>query len=249
MLKLNSVRQTTQPSKTAVDLYPEVKRFYHLSVNEGITQLLPLRGEFWTDRKKKIKRVSIADTMHGCVQALMIPNWNQNYTLPKKDNMFHVMKNKNGNTFTFYVYTINPLLIETDKIIACDKFDMKSNMIFDIQMTGEVAYKDKIDCSYLGKVDVKMLSRSEYNLKYSLFDRLPITTWCTQPFNTTFHLSLLDSVITTENKNIQVLLKNDLESYKRRLKKAFKTYMDYIEYNANKNKEAFMSAYNALADI
>jgi hypothetical protein len=214
--------ETLVQNKTKI----KTKYFYHISPKSNLTELQPKNEEYNPDRKDYVKRVSLADTIHGCVQGIILPGWGSDFELFGSDKQrLKNIKFLNKQISQFSVYRINVSDIKKTAILERDNMKLEKIGIFDILLTGEIAYTENIKCEYIGKINVYKLTREECQKRWGKTKGLiPFQFSVFLPYNPEFAYTLYVydfdiSVIDPVNMN-QAFIDEDRDKFKVRIKNA-----------------------------
>ncbi len=114
-----------------------IPQLYHLSDDDTLTKLTPKIPDWLSDRKNafensSIPRISVAETIEGCILGLQ---------LTEKD--FHY------NLKSLYVYS--PIITYDTRFIT-NKLLTKKKLVFDSYITREWWLLDQVDVEYIGEI-------------------------------------------------------------------------------------------------
>lgn len=227
--------------------YPDVDMpvYFHLSTVSGLKSLVPQRKEYVIRKKKEVRRVSLADTMQGCVSALVLPFWGTNFKYYDEGTMGHTTKARTGErTWEFVVYTVQKTDIKKSEIVEHEETDLTKVSIFDILMTGEIAYGRAVKCMEIGKVTITKLTQAECTRRWGTSDHMaPILLQCTVMNDFSFRFTPYDFNLTSAEHVVKHYIEEGHKAYVERLRIAMRAHADITRANAAKA----VATFNTLA--
>lgn len=143
------------------------KYIYHVSANKSITELAPRTDTYYEKhasggKKTKYNRVCFGDTIHGCVMALCLPNYNTGFV---DDLPAHLKKAKiSDKEYHLWLYQCDTTDLSPSNIQLTEDDDDRNylDIVFDRYITGEIGYFGTAPVTRVGKLIVNMRTKSRH---------------------------------------------------------------------------------------
>ena len=221
--------------------------YYHLSPVGTIEQLEPRTNKFSEKGSNAKGRVSMGDTIYGCVQALFLPGYIRNFKWWPNDPMKHISKAQiSKKEYVFHVYQIKSSQLK-DSEIATYELNESGHRIFDQFITGELGYYSKALCTNLGTVKVTMLDEQAH-FKNTTHPYLVyhIPTGKEGLKGSVSYQNFLDFKVEIDNAVVPTTLtENLLVTHKELLINRYKIFRDESKRIISKNVQSLFSYYDS----